>query len=294
MQPTIIKLELDREPSGKVPFNAKNMDVLLKYVIPIIERNRGWSTEDLTSESFKSNPEEWRVDLDATIESGLNSDVFIALVNNEPVGLLEYTKEDLKNPDNKNFGDILYDMTQDIDSKHWQRLSKFPFFKRELLFKYFSKLHDYIFSKKFYRNVGVVVKPELQGKQSGISDYLYSIMKDGFIYGWTSTPQVIRKRRKLYKHTMFFPPLSEVYKSLEDLACLTVVAARVFAKYSDELNVYDFGVSTYKEFALRNKQEYMTLSKSFLDRKKITELDYKRLDYILDFERGQGIIISVN
>lgn len=286
----IKKVIFNRNNLGQIVFDTRNLELLKKYVIPIIEKNKGWSSEHITSSDFFKNPEKYRVDIDATVESDKNAEVFIALDNNLPVGLLEYVAEDLNNLDSSEFQNILNNLRENKNSTYWKQLVNLEVIDTNSVETYFSKLNSFLEGKKLYKFVGVVLKPELQGKKSGISDALYKTMKTGFIQGWTSTPLVVAKRKKVYSATVLFPRFGERPNNLEEFACIALASARVISKEIPQ--GFSFGVKTLESFALRNKKEYMKLAYSFLQAGKISELDYKRLDYTLDFERGQALIMS--
>ncbi len=290
----LIELKFDRDTTGKLPFTPENLEKLNKYVIPIIAKNRGWATEELTHENFNKDPEKWRDDIDATIEADPNASIYIAMDGEKPVGLLEYILEDFKELAEEKFSQILWDMMKDRSSKHWDRLLKYSFMDKDIVNKYFSKLQSFITSKKYYKYIGVVLIPELQGKKSGISDIMYKSMSNGILLGSTSTPQVLAKRRKLFKTTLFTPPLTQKIRTLEELAGIVIIAAMLFSKIDEPIPEEEFGIETHVGFALRDKNEYMTLAKSFFDKGKITELDYQRLDRTLNYKKGQSSVVSIS
>lgn len=293
MNVEIIKLELERDNKGMAVFSDKNLELLVKYVIPVIEKNRGWGTEDLTREDFIKNTEKWRSEINATVECGANAEVFIALVDDEPVGLLEYQQSDFSNLAEEGFSKVLSDMLDNRSSEYWRHLENPNVADSKVIDKYHSELKDFVLSKKLYYNIGIVLKPDLQGRSLGISDWLYEKLEGGFIMGWTSTPLTVAKRRKLYAYTLFFPVFEGEVNSLVSLGCLTVVAARRIARHPNLPGRFRFGVSKQKGFPTRNEEEYVGLAKELLIKSKINELDYKRLGYILEIEGAQGAIISV-
>jgi hypothetical protein len=290
----IIELELERDDKGIAVFSDKNLEQLEKYVIPIIEKNRGWSTESLIKEVFLENPEKWRADINATVECGTNAEVFIALSDGEPVGLLEYQLSNFSNLAEEEFSKILFEMIDNCNSKHWRYLEKLNLVSSKVLDEYHQSLRGFVLSKRFYYNIGAVLRPDFQGKSSGVSNLLYAKMKDGFVLGSTSTPLTVAKRRKLYADTLFFPVCKSEVNSLEALACLVVLASRRIARHPELLGKFKFGVSKQQGFATRDKREYLDLAKELLDKSKITKLDCERLEYILGFEGAQGAIISVS
>ena len=51
---------------------------------------------------------------------------------------------------------------------------------------------------------GIVIRPDLQGKKTGIADELYKLAKGYILFGWTSNPAIVAKHRKLGR-TVFYP-----------------------------------------------------------------------------------------
>lgn len=286
-------MDFERDPSGQVPYTDENIDILLKYVIPVISRNSGWATDELTEESFLDDLEYWRDTINATVLATHKGQVRVALVDDKPVGLLEYIQEDFDDMEEVSVSETLWKMLESKEEKSWKKLISYGFLDESILDKYHKDLKEYVTSKKLYRGVGVVVSPELQGKKTGVSDNLYSLLKGGFVIGSTSSPIVLYMRNKIFDETLFFPLLDRNIETLPELACLLVIASRVLTKDVHTLEGFEFGVKTHPEYVLRKRSEYLALTKSFLDAGKITPEDYKRFEYMLNFERGQGGIISV-
>lgn len=289
----IIKLDFERNSKGHILFNQDNMKKLNTYVIPIIKNNEGWGTGELTPQTFQENPERWREDINSTVTPSQDGEVHIYLQNNRPIGLLEYIKRSFDNV-NLDFSNALKEMLKDKGSRHWKKLREYVEIDPSIFNKYFNELEDFVRSRQFYRFIGVALIPELQGKKSGISDILYKKMDNGFIFGRTSTPLVVTKRRKLFKETILFPVRSNEINSLETLSCLTVASARLLSTNPEDLSKYDFGISSHAGFVQRDKDEYMELNKSFLEKGKITETDYEKLNSILKVKKGAGVVISVS
>lgn len=281
-------IHFERDETGKVILKGKNMDLLFKYVIPIIENNNAWGVTFPTAEDVRKDPEKWRVDIDSTVGDKPNYAVFIAMHGERPVGLLEYELQDTRNLTDKNYRETLTSLISDRNDRLWNTVVELGLVTEGIIEKFFPDLKDYIYSKKLYKGIGVVLIPELQGKRSGISDLLYRKMANGFLFGWTSTPQALAKRRKLFPYTLFFPVLDEKIDSIEGLACLALVASYITR------GEMPYGVRTHPLFTIRDKGETMGLAKSFLEREKITEIDYRRLDSILNYRQAQGAIVSVS
>lgn len=295
MNVTLMDLRFERDISGKVVFNSLNINLLLRYVIPIISNNPGWSTEDLSKETFLDNPDQLRDEVNATVGEDMNNQVRIALDGEgNPVGLLEYVKEDFKNLSQPEFSKVFNEMLSDKSNGCWEKLIRMEIVEKDSLDKHFGALKAYFEGKSLYKDVGIVLTKSLQGTNSGISDILYHEMSNGLIYGWTSSPLVILKRRKLFKHTLFSPKLGDMYNKLEDLVCLVVLAASYFRENENVVNHINFGMATYNQFAVRDEREYTALAKSCLEKGKILASDFEKLQLILKTYQCQGSIISIS
>ena len=55
----IEKVEFERDVDGEVVFTKENVALLQENIIPIIEKNPGWGTENLTSKDFKKHPKKY-------------------------------------------------------------------------------------------------------------------------------------------------------------------------------------------------------------------------------------------
>lgn len=216
MNISIKKLDFKRAVDGSVPFTEYNISLLLKYVIPVISKNPGWSTDDLDEELFLVDPEKWRDDIDAIILNDPKGEVYVALDGRKPAGLLGYIVEDFDDLSEKDFSATLEGMVRNREYSHWEKVLGYDFLSSEVLDKYHSELEVYFRDKRFYKGVAVVLVPSLQGKKSGISDLLFEMMSNGVIFGWTSTPLVIAKFNKLYRKAIFFPLLEESIKDLDE------------------------------------------------------------------------------
>lgn len=287
MEVTLKELVFERREDGSPILGGNNMELLLKYVIPIIENNPGWGVTVPIAEDIQVNPEKWQMEINSTVGDKENTKVFIAMDGERPVGLLEYQEEETANLLQKDYRETLTSLISQRDHHIWDILVSLGIVTEDVLDDLFPDLKEYIYSKKLYKGIGVVLIPELQGKKSGVSDILYRKMSDGFLFGWTSSPQAVAKRRKLFPYTLFFPLLDEKINSIQALGCLSIVAA--YIKRGEML----YGVEINQKFVKRDKEETMRLVGSFLEKGKITEMDYKRLDYILGFKQAQSAIVSV-
>lgn len=287
----IKEIFFERNDDGQVIFNPQNIELLAKNVIPIVEKNEGWGSKDLTLEKFFGDPNSIRGEIDATVQSSNNSGVHIAYLNSHPVGLLEYIEVDIFNEEKKS-DQIIVEMINNINSKYWKFLIDSNLLEKPILDDLHSKLLPFFKIKKYYKDIGVVLRSDLQGQKSGISDKLYEIMKPGIVFGYTSSPLVLAKRRKVFDHTYYFPFINEKGDSIESLAALALSVGALFNVEDSEWKPYKFGVRKYKHFVKRDKNEYIELSKQFLAKNKITLDDFEKLSYILDNFQTAGIVVS--
>jgi hypothetical protein len=292
MEVQINEIVFDRDESGKVLYTDENLEKLVKYVVPVIEKNRGWSTEELTLEKFMEDPSEWRDEIDQTVEKYPSSKVHVAVNGKDAVGLIVYVATGFESAESE-FTEVLEEMVSNRDSDYWSKLHSYVKYDSELLDQHFKSLQKYIFSRTFYRRVGIVVRTDLQGQETGVSDQLYRVMDNGFVFGRTSTPFAVAKRRKVFPESLMFPVSPHEISTLGTFACLTVVAARTFSLHPDSTERYSFGVITHSTFPVRDKKKYTELNRSFLGRDKISEEDFNSFEQILNYKKAQAAIISL-
>lgn len=158
-----------------------------------------------------------------------------------------------------------------------------------------TDIKNFFKNKNIYTSVGVVLRPDLQGKKTGISDKMYKILSDGIVFGFTSNPIVVRQRRKLFKNTIFFPLMGQKPKSLEEwTACLYVYSSRKFPGKGDSVKGLKFG-AIYSIYNVEERwNEYLEIAKGMAEKGKITKLDEKRLEYVLGKKSCASAIISWN
>lgn len=291
----IIKLNFDREENGQVKFNKKNLDTLTTYVIPIIEKNDGWGTKHVTYANFNKNPENLREDINAVVGDVKGTNVY-AVVDKQgkPLGLLEYLEVFYNSKYCQN-STVLKDMLTSVNCSYWKHVFDLKIVDKDFTERNLDNVKYILTKRPVIKYIGVVVKPSLQGKKSGVSDALYKKMnQQAFLFGWTSSPLVLAKRRKLFKNTLFFPLQSKI-STVEDLTAFVIACDSIFNEnHRKSLGKLKFGVDTYKYFVDRNKKTTMGLAESLLKKGKIKEQDYKNIKYMLDYKKCQGVVISYN
>lgn len=163
--------------------DSQNIKKITKYILPIIAQNEGWDTADISPERFKENPFHYQEAIDAS----LFANVHVAISDSgEPVGLIEYLEETIDNPLSV---ERMNNLKKLLKSKEeWRFLLDSHFVSEKLLNKYFKELISFFRGKYIYSEIGLTVKPNLQGKRSGVSEELYKILKKGVLFGWTSNP----------------------------------------------------------------------------------------------------------
>lgn len=132
---------------------------------------------------------------------------------------------------------------------------------------------------------GIVIRPDLQGKKTGIADELYKLAEGHILFGWTSNPAIVAKHRKLGR-TVFFPTnecdefsKELVQKSLDDWE-------------NDSWKKLKFGVAQSVYFNEKRGDEYLRLAERLFTEGKITESDCQGLKYIIGLGQAEGAIIT--
>lgn len=132
---------------------------------------------------------------------------------------------------------------------------------------------------------GIVIRPDLQGKKTGIADELYKLAEGHILFGWTSNPAIVAKHRKLGR-TVFFPTNDYdefskelVQKSLDDWE-------------NDSWKKLKFGVAQSVYFNEKRGDEYLEINDKLFAEGKITESDHEGLKYIIGLHQAEGAIIT--
>ena len=267
--------------------NKENLKNIEQYILPIIAKNEGWGTKELTIEGFKQNPFQYQEDLDAS----LFANVTIALDDNDkPVGLLEYLKETLESPVSVKRMQYINEIVHNREM--WETLISREIVDKEIVDGYFPELKDYLKNKNIYSEIGIVVKPELQGKKSGVTEILYEVFSDGIVFGWTSNPLYIAQCHKYFKKTIYFPLFEERITDLEGIATLAILYGDLLTYNEDRLLGLKFGAIKSPYFVSSRDNYYLELAKSLVNAKKITELDKKRIKYCIDNKFVQSAVFA--
>ncbi len=266
--------------------NIRNIE---KYILPIISKNEGWDTADVTIEGFKNDPFQYQESLDAS----LFANVHVALnENGEPLGLIEFLEETTEKPLSVIRMNNLKGM---ITSKEkWEELLNLGVVDHKFLNKYFGNLKDYFKDKYIYSEIGVTVKPDLQGKKSGVSQYLYSVFQKGILFGWTNNPLLLAQWRNCFNNVIYFPLFEEKHDSLEYLVCLALLYADLLTYDKDRWIKYKFGVLYSPYFITKRSSDYLDFAKILVSKGKLTEIDEKRIQYCLKKKLVEGAIFAFN
>lgn len=264
-----------------------NLDKIREYILPVIEKNDGWGTKSLTKDAFVHNPQNWQDDIDSTIMDN----VHILLENNEPIGILEYVKEDTN--DDKKKHKILRMILESFNNRYWKYLLTNDVISKPSK-QSVEKANRFLQDKPLYSSVGVVLHPRLQGKGTGYSEKMYSVISDGIVFGWTSNPIIVRKRRQIFSETIFFPLFNDLIDTSEKLAAVLYVCGDLFSHPYKDWQDLEYGALRSPYFVKDRSDEYLSITEGMLKKKKLTQSDAKRIRYVISHEGCAGAIMSYN
>lgn len=285
METQIIELEFRKDKDNKtILTNSENINKIVKWILPIIENNEGWGTKDLVRDNFLKNPQKYQDDIDAT----LWNNVHILTLGGEPAALLEYSKH--------YFSDQTIQRHKTLTDLFQARNFDEP---SSLLGKKFDpqlaeEVQEFIRKKPIYTNLGLVLRPNLQGKKTGISEKMYAIVNDGIAFGWTSNPIIVRQWRKAFKKMVFFPAYGEFPNNVQEWSVCLYVYADWITHEKDQIADLEFGTMRSPYFVNDRGEEYIKLAKTISEASKITHLDEKRLRYVLSQKSCAAAIVSWN
>jgi len=282
--------EIDSSSYGNVDLkNPENLKSIEKYIIPIIEENEGWDTSNVTLEGFKKDPIQYQNELDAT----LFANVHVALDDEDnPLGLIEFLEETVESPVSKGRMDNIKSLLNDRTA--WKRLIEMQVVSESVVEKYFPKLAEFISDKKIYSEVGIVVRPDLQGRKSGVSEFLYELLSDGIQFAWTNNPVIISVNRKLFKNVVYYPLLEEPIDSLEGLITLAILYGDLQTYNEKRWVNLKFGAMNSPYFVTSRDNTYLEIAEALASKSKITKLDVERIKYCLGKESVQGAMFCFN
>lgn len=265
--------------------DQENIEKLQRWVMPIIERNEGWGTGELTPEEFEKHPEKFQDHIDATTWGN----VHVLLEGGEPVALLEFGKTRVSDMQKKKHR-LLAELLKGEGIEEFERAVRKKL-ERERL----EEMGAFLSTREIYTGIGVVLRPDLQGKKSGLSEKLYNIVADGICLGWTSNPVIVRQRRKIFRRTLYFPPWEEFPNGVEEwAACLYVYLYRLDPGVKDEVEGFEFGTMSSTHFVESRGGEYLKMAEAMRNEGKISELDEKRIKYVLGRKCCAAAIVSWN
>jgi hypothetical protein len=266
--------------------NIKNIE---KYILPIISENEGWDTADITVEKFQNNPLQYQESLDAS----LFANVHVALGDlGEPLGLIEFLEETLDSPLSVIRMNNLKELITSKSS--WSEPLNLHVVDNKILDKYFKDLESYFQNKYIYSEIGITVKPELQGKKSGVSQYLYNTFQEGILFGWTNNPLLLAQWKGYFNDVIYFPLLREKHNSLEYLASLAILYADLLTYDRSRWTKYEFGALYSEYFITKRSNNYLTLAQKLVMKGKLTNLDKERIQYCLERKSVEAAIFAFN
>ncbi|MFS8131291.1 MAG: hypothetical protein ACMG57_04915 [Candidatus Dojkabacteria bacterium] len=291
----IIKLDfkkttdiIDSSSYGNVDLNdGDNLKNIEKYIIPVISENEGWGTHDVTLEGFKKNPFQYQDALDATLFANVH--VGLDELGN-PLGLIEFLEETLDNPVSKVRMENIKNMITKRSS--WVRLIKMKVVSEEVMNSFFPFLEKFIAGKKIYSEIGIVVRADLQGKKSGVTEALYKLLSDGIQFAWTNNPLIIAIKRKHFSNVHYFPLLGESIVDLEGLAALAILYGDLQTYDESRWVNLDFGAMKSPYFVNSRGNVYLEIAAELAIKGKITKMDEARVKYCLDKDAVQGAIFA--
>lgn len=269
--------------------DSTNLAKIRMYILPVIAKNVGWDTENLSEERFNADPHQFQNAIDTTIFANVH--VLLDDLGN-PVGLMEYLEETIENPISRVRMSNLKKLIEDKSA--WKYLIDAGVIDQKVLNELLPELRLFFQNKKIYSEIGLVLKPEIQGKGSGYTQMLYDQLKDGILFGWTSNPLIVAQFRKNYKYVSYFPLESSTVKSVEALASVALVYADLLTYKVERWKPYKFGALYSDYFVSTRGPEYLKLVDDLLKVKKISEDDKIRLQYFISQESVQGAIIAMN
>lgn len=288
MMAEIVKVDFRKGTENQTLLgDPENIQKLVQWVLPIIEKNEGWGTGDLTKESFLQSPRRYQEAIDATVYNN----VHILVEDNKPIALIEFDKKMF--PDrSEELHRTLKGFLQEWDQRVFREFN--TLMRTRVNVSDLPNMQAFLQSKPIYTFVGVVLSPELQNKKTGISEMLYQLISDGIVLGYTSNPVIVRQRHKLFNNTLFFPSFDEFPRTIEEWAiCLYVYADRI----ADEEKNYkglELGALYSEAFVENRGHGYIQLANEMKNAGKITELDEKRIQYVLSRTSCASAIVSWN
>ena len=233
------------------------------------------------------NPEKFQ----DTIDASTWNNVHILLEDSQPIALLEFTETNISD-ESKERHEVLKRLLDNIDSEDFQFLVKAlnTSFDKNMI----PQIKSFLSEKPIYTSLGICLRSDLQSKKSGYSEKLYEVISNGIVYGWTSNPIIVRQRRKLFKNTLYFPAYGEFPKNAEEWAICLYVYADVLSKNDHKIEGLEFGTVYSKYFVEERGEDYINIAKSMEKSKKISNLDRRRIEFILGKKNCAGAIVSWN
>lgn len=292
-----IEIRVERKSDGSVNVESElTKEVVKKYVLPIIQNNEGWGTKEVTVDNFFTFPKQKIQDiLDPTVGFTSFAKCYIALIDNLPAGLVQgdfFSPEDQKNSGHP-YMNFLREIFSSPDFYLWKKMITDKEIDASSLQRNFQKAREALALNDIIFSPGIVVRADLQGKKTGLSEYLYQYMK-GISVAWTSNPVVVAKHRKLFKLTSFYPLMGETIISAEDIAMAGCIMADLLNWSEDTWKTMPFGSAHSIYFVQERGQEYLTKAAEKVSKGELTQTDLKRLEWILSQTGVHGALVSMN
>lgn len=280
-----IKLKIDRNPNGSTNINSEpNRETLDKYIVPIIANNPGWGSGHVTADNIWSLPQgELQNLLDATVGPHADSCCWVLIDNSEPVGLFQAS---VTTPA-ENYSNTISAMLADSANQWWQIAKTNP---GDLL----PGAKHIFATKTLYSSYGIALAPKFQGQHTPYASKLYSLASDDILFGWTSNPSVVAKHRKTYPRTYYYPLFGQAVDSPEALVSVILLCASFSNWSNDSWKTLEFGAAEDKYFVEDRGEEYIVKAKQFARAGTITDLDAKRVEYVLSQKFCASGIVSIS
>lgn len=292
----IIKIKIDRNSNGTVNMDSEqNQKYILEYLLPIINYNEGWGTKDLSFDSYSKVPlPKKQFLIDSSFGETKYAVNWIYLDDqNEPQGLFMaklYTPTDISNPQGK-VAKTLNQMIANAKSEWWKLLIDQKLVTQKLIDKHLSEVFRIISTTNYYFETGIVIRPELQGKSSGVADALMSLV-DGVQLGWTNSPYFVAKCRKIYFKTLYFPVDAGAIVTSYDLASLVYVCSSLAAWSNSSWKSMKFGVAKSNYFVNHRDSGVLDVAEQMVKAGRLLEHDKINIQELIQTDFTQSAVVT--
>lgn len=283
----IIPLAFVKTPEGQTDLaNASNLELLYKYIFPIIVQNEGWDTANLTISAFENDPQQFQQEI--TLSTWDN--VHVAVMDGEPIGLLEYEKDMIETGTYQSIP-VMREILNNENHPLW----KVAYDKSNSDYKpNFNELKDFLYKTPLYHEIGITIAPKYQGKKTGVTEKLYSKFDDGISFGWTSNPIIVKQQREIRSEILCYPLFGEKVDTPKKFGMHLHVVADLSTHPQEKVDPYEFGVMSSEYFVSDRGEKYKELAKQMNAAGKFSNQDLARILYVLQFKKVQAAIIRMN